>query len=84
MLRTLVEQGKALELNTCRGKSVEDYRDLFTWYWEEGGELLTLGSDAHDPAQIGWGIPEGQELLRQLGFRWYGVYRERKPIMMKL
>jgi histidinol-phosphatase (PHP family) len=84
MLRSLVEQGKALELNTCRGKSVEDYRDLFTWYREEGGELLTLGSDAHDPTQIGWGIPEGQELLRQLGFRWYGVYRERKPIMMKL
>jgi histidinol-phosphatase (PHP family) len=84
MLRSLVEQGKALELNTCRGKSVEDYRDLFTWYREEGGELLTLGSDAHDPAQIGWGISEGQELLRQLGFRWYTVYRERKPIMMKL
>lgn len=84
ILRRLVEHGKALELNTCRGKSVEDYRELFRWYREVGGELITLGSDAHDPADIGKGIQTGHALLKELGFRWFCVYRERKPVMMEL
>ncbi len=84
ILRRLVENGKALELNTCRGRSVEDYRPLFRWYREAGGELITLGSDAHHPADIGKGIAEGQALLKELGFRWFCVYRERKPVMKAL
>lgn len=84
ILRRLVENGKALELNTYRGRRIEDYRDLFRWYQEVGGELITLGSDAHNPADIGKGIREGQELLRELGFRWFCVYRKRKPVMMEL
>ncbi len=84
LLRRLVENGKALELNTCRGKSVEDYRELFRWYREVGGELITLGSDAHTPADIGKGIQAGQALLRELGFRWFCVYRKRQPVMILL
>ncbi len=84
MLRHLIQTGKALELNTCRGKSVEDYRELFTWYRQEGGRLVTIGSDAHRPQDIGKGIAEGQELLWHLGFDWYCVYHQRKPVSVPI
>lgn len=79
ILKSLIQNGKALELNSCRGKSVEDYVSLFRWYKEEGGELITLGSDAHRPEDIAKGIREGQALLRSLGFRYFCCYTERKP-----
>jgi histidinol-phosphatase (PHP family) len=84
LLRTLVEKGKALELNTCRGKSVADYEDLFRWYRQEGGELVTIGSDAHNPRDIGTGIQAAQVLLSSLGYRYQAVYRGRTPVMKPL
>lgn len=79
IFRTLIQKDKALELNTCRGRSVEDYRDLFTWYRQEGGRLVTLGSDAHEPENIGKAIPQAQALLSALGFREFCVYHRHVP-----
>ena len=84
IFRELVRKDKALELNTCRGRSVEDYRDLLTWFREEGGELVTLGSDAHRPEDLGKGIAEGQELLRELGFHHYCIYHQHSPEFVPL
>ncbi len=79
ILRQLIAKDKALELNTSRGKSVEDYRALFTWYRQEGGKLVTLGSDAHCPDDIGKGLREAQALLTALGYPCYHIYHRHKP-----
>lgn len=79
ILRLLIQNGKALELNSCRGRSVGDYVSLFRWYKEEGGQLVTLGSDAHTPQDVSKGIRDGQELLRSLGFRTFCTYTRREP-----
>ena len=44
-----------------------------------GGEIVTLGSDAHSPAQAGQGLREGAKLLRCCGFDRVAVYRRRQP-----
>lgn len=79
ILSNLITRGAGMELNTNRGKSVADYRPILERYRRLGGEIVTLGSDAHVARDIGKGIPEGVELLRELGFRYYTVYRRRKP-----
>lgn len=79
ILSNLITRGAGMELNTNRGKSVVDYRPILERYRRLGGEIVTLGSDAHVARDIGKGIPEGVELLRELGFRYYTVYRRRKP-----
>ena len=49
-----------------------------------GGELITIGSDAHVPERIAGCFEETAEILRSLGFSHYAVYRERKPLMFPL
>ena len=81
IMRIAVEQGKGIELNTNRGRTLEEWRPVLSRYKEIGGEIITLGSDAHDPAHAGLGIAEACELLREHGFRYLATYEKRKPQM---
>lgn len=84
IFKTLAQTGHALELNTNRGRDVESWRDLMGLYRRCGGELVTLGSDAHVPEHVGLGLPHAQSLLKDLGFRYFTVYQQRKPQFIKL
>ena len=53
-------------------------------YRELGGEILTLGSDAHAPEHIAYNFKETGELLKACGFRYYTIFKERKPEFLKL
>ena len=53
-------------------------------YRELGGEIVTVGSDAHTTRASGVGIAEGYELLRENGFRYVTAYRRHKPEFIKL
>lgn len=88
ILRIVIDGGKALECNTggmSRGLSEPDpCYDVFRRYREMGGELITFGSDAHDPSTLGCYFDEAGAMLRDIGFRYYTVYRGRTPEMHKL
>lgn len=84
ILRRLIARGGGLEVNTDRGRTVELWRPILERYRRLGGELVTLGSDAHRPQDVGLGIPEAARLLRETGFRYYSVYRRRKPEFIPL
>lgn len=75
----VISQGKGLEVNTCRGETVEDWRWVLGLYRECGGELVTLGSDAHLAQDVGKGIRQAAELLREAGFSRIARYVGRKP-----
>ena len=53
-------------------------------YKEMGGEIVTVGSDAHAPEPIAKGVPEVYRMLKDCGFRYTAVYHERKPDFIKL
>lgn len=57
---------------------------LLELYRDCGGELITLGSDAHRPEDVGKGIAQAQELLRTVGFRYFTVYHRRTPQFIRL
>lgn len=81
ILRLLIENGKCLEVNTgglkyglgepnpCTGV-LKRYREL-------GGELVTVGSDAHEPAGLCYRFGDAAKLLKRLGFRYYTVFERR-------
>ena len=89
MFTYLTQEGKALEINT---KSYQDYKgrtpqldlDLLRRYKEMGGELISLGSDSHDPERPGDKFGHYAELLKSLGFRWTAHYENRKPVCIAL
>lgn len=48
----------------------------------ELGIPLTLGSDAHDPAKLGEGLPEARRQLWETGFRELAVFEGRRRTMV--
>lgn len=79
ILTTVIRTGHGIEINTCRGNTVEDWRDILTLYRDLGGTIVTTGSDAHYPVDVGKGIRESIALLRKCGFDRIAVYTRRKP-----
>ena len=84
ILRTLIDKGIALELNTNRGEGTLPSEKICRLYHDLGGELITLGSDAHRPEHIGMAMEESQALLRRCGWRYFTTYEQGKPVFRPL
>ena len=88
ILKTLIEKGRGLECNTAGFKyglgHPNPTEDILRRYRELGGEILTVGSDAHRPEHIGYDFHRLPELLKACGFRYYTIYHNRKPEFLPL
>jgi histidinol-phosphatase (PHP family) len=88
ILEQLIRSGKALECNSGGLKyglsEPNPCADIFKRYKELGGELITIGSDAHTPQYVGYGFEQCREMLLSCGFRYYAVFHNRKPVMLPL
>ena len=84
----LVNRNKGIEINTSglRQAVKEQFpsRTLLKWYREEGGTIVTVGSDAHCRQDVGKGIQEAEKLLQELGFPYISRFRERKLLQEKV
>ena len=80
----VAKTGHALEVNTRRGQDLDFWPRLLLWFKECGGELVTVGSDAHRPGDVAKGIPEALEMLDAAGFRHVTTFAGRKPITHSL
>lgn len=80
IFKTLIENGRGIEINVNRGNTPLPDGKWLRIYRELGGEIITLGTDAHRPADVGRVIRERQELLRECGFRRFCTFEKRAPI----
>lgn len=78
----LAHNGKGLEINTstlsARGYSMPDL-DMLVRYRELGGEIVTIGSDAHRSAKIGEHYEYACGLIRASGIGYVCTYTDHKP-----
>ena len=87
VLRTVVDKGRGLEIN-CSG--IRDgcgpfpSAEILRLYRDLGGETVTVGSDAHSPANAAKGIREGYAVLQSCGFDYVTVFRQRTPERIKI
>jgi histidinol-phosphatase (PHP family) len=84
LFRALIEGGHGLEVNVSNlrrpgGFPMPDL-PLLKLYRACGGEIVTVGSDAHRAREIGAYIREGCALLREAGFKRVAVYENRRPV----
>ena len=83
ILKTLIQKGKGIECNTAGFKyglnQPNPERDLLTRYKELGGEILTIGSDAHKPMHIAYDFEKLPALLNECGFQYYTIFHNRSP-----
>lgn len=88
ILKTAIQDGKGLELNTSYHRyGLQDTTpstEILRLYKSMGGEILTIGSDSHAPEHLGAYIEEGKQLLKSLGFQYFCTYDELVPIFHKL
>ncbi len=84
ILKTAIEKGKGMEINTWKGQTLAEWIPLVKLYQVLGGEIITLGSDAHVPDAVGLGIPEAVKLLQDLDFPYLTIYEKRQPQFLKL
>ena len=84
ILRLAAQNGRSIEVNTYNGRTLADWRPVLELYREVGGELVTVGSDAHAPGNVAKGVPEAYQLLADTGFRYVTVYEKRSPRPVKL
>jgi len=87
-LRATVERGKGIEINTSplrKGLSEPcPSPDILRWYRELGGEILTLGSDAHTPDAVGADIETALEMARAAGFARLARFERRQLVWMSI
>ena len=88
ILRKVVEMGKGIELNTGGFKYglgfCNPHPDIIKRYRELGGEIITVGADAHRPEHVAYDFGRADEILKECGFRYYTVFENRKPVFRSL
>lgn len=88
ILKSLIEKGKGIELNTGGLRNGLKYPnpcpDVLKRYKELGGEIITIGSDAHMPEHIAYNFDSVPVLLKECGFKYYTIFRQRKPEFLTL
>jgi histidinol-phosphatase (PHP family) len=77
VFRLLRDAGKGIELNMSGQKKLP-FKEILALWRECGGEIVTVGSDGHRAADVGRGVAEGFELLRDVGFRFVAAYEQRR------
>ena len=86
IMRTLVAKGKGMEINTSgvdrAGVFLPDATFLRR-FRELGGEIVTLGSDAHSTDRVGQYSAEALAILRDI-FGYVCTFESRKPIFHRL
>ena len=88
ILKLLIERGKGLELNTagCRhiSRQPHPHPDILKRYRELGGEIVTVGSDAHSVPYVGYENKRALEWLKEAGFDYVTTFTGRQSDFVKL
>lgn len=88
ILKKTISMGKGIEINTAglrKGlKDTNPSREIIKKYREYGGSIITVGSDAHTPSDIGGDFDTARQILTDCGFTEYCVFVNRKPVFLPL
>lgn len=83
-----MERGVGLEINTSglRQAPGETYPglEILRWYKELGGQILTVGSDAHTVEDLGIGVANALDLAREAGFEAITLFEKREPRQLRI
>ncbi len=81
ILLYIIQSGKCLEVNTAGYKyglnQPNPAPSIIRRYRQLGGELITIGADAHAPGHVAIGFDQVRELLLSMGFHSYCIFENR-------
>lgn len=86
IFRILVDRGQGIEVNTSGVDPCGVYLPALEYlrrFKELGGEIVTVGSDAHDVSRVGQYCNEASQMVSEI-FGYVCTFENRKPIFHKL
>jgi histidinol-phosphatase (PHP family) len=88
ILHAAIEKGIGIEINTGTARrSVAEPGptvDVLRWYRELGGEILTIGSDAHRPDHLAYAFDRVPAMLAAAGITRITNFEGRKPVSVRV
>ncbi len=87
ILNEIINRNIALEVNTSSFEHLNDFMpttDIIKMYYQKGGRLITLGSDAHTRDRASIGFDKAVESLKEIGFDGIYYFEKRKPIKISI
>lgn len=88
ILDKLISNGKGIEINTNGlAKGLRDANPcsaIIRRYKELGGEIITVGSDAHTPESIAAYFDKAADVLTACGFCYYSTFEKRSVTFHKI
>lgn len=88
ILMYLIDHGKGIEMNMSGFKYglgfCHPHPDIIKRYRELGGEIITVGADAHQPDHIAYDYYKAEDILKDCGFTYYTEFMERRPVFKSL
>lgn len=83
ILKELISQNRGIELNTSGLKSglktANPHTTILKRYRELGGEIITIGSDAHSPSYIAYEFDRAKAFLLECNFKYYTTFKKKQP-----
>jgi histidinol-phosphatase (PHP family) len=86
ILRVLARKGKGMEMNTSgvdRCGGFLPTADYFRRFKELGGEIVTVGSDAHQSRRVGQYAFDACAILQEI-FGYVCTFEERRPVFHRI
>lgn len=88
ILTILIGNGKGIEINTGGFRAglnqPNPCADILKRYRELGGEIITVGSDAHNAKDIAADFDRAHDILKECGFKYYCVFKNRIPEFFRI
>lgn len=88
ILTIIISKGKGIELNTSglryKLNSMHPSREILKRYYELGGRIITVGSDAHVAKDLCADFDEAIKELKEIGFKEITTFKNRKPSFIKI
>lgn len=81
ILKTLIQNGKGIEINTSGYSTglLFPKLEILQMYKDLKGEIITVGSDAHNFDRVGEHVARMYALLGDLGFKYVFTFDKRRP-----
>jgi len=83
ILKDLICSGKGIEFNTSSFRygmeNTTPSKEILALYKSLGGEIITIGSDAHRAQDVGYGYDKAVSILKSHEFKYISTFENRKP-----
>ena len=83
ILKKLIRMDKGIEVNSTGLRyglgHPNPHFDILKCYHDLGGEIISVGSDAHKPEHMAYAFDKVADILLQAGFKHYTLFRAREP-----